>query len=371
MNAANESSLAPSLRRPPFSIRLAPQFVNRLSAALPKDHRHNHGLDGLLFGLIETEFAVVQAFRPLAGNFESDSRPAWSSARQEAFELLLTQPKTDLELAGLTLLGWFSYRIVNGLRAEDITFHAKNFGKLNDIAVIITSEPAHERSLDIYCRSLDGTFFEERHRSGTVRISSVSPVLYPIDVPMVPVAPERVLVRGRAADEADEAEEPGIGWKDALASKTRKALDLLKTAKPEHSDENAASDSGIGDVRQEHQDSLRPITPPLAFGSSGGAAPAPAKIPENRPEIPGSLAGVGEEVRLDPESPRIVPAPRARLAARSMEEAVLIRAKEHPLPSDRDQQFSTEVSPPAEAEPPKPEPAKPERRKQMGGGQSR
>src|SRR3954471_11637526 len=156
MNVANERPPAPSLRRLPFSIRFAPEFVNTLSAILPAYGDDLDRFDGLLFGIVESDFAVLRSFRLFPS--------ALAIGTQESFETLLTQSRKEPQVAGLALLGWFSARNAVDLETEDIAFYEKNFLKPNHIALIVKSEPASQMSLQVYCRTTDGVFSEQKHR---------------------------------------------------------------------------------------------------------------------------------------------------------------------------------------------------------------
>src|SRR6476469_2742286 len=137
MNAANESSPAPSLRRLPFSVRLAPHFVNCLAAVLPEEDEVSEKIEGLLFGIVEPGFSVLRVFHL--------SSPNPGLGRQANFEEVLARSKKNPQLAGFTLLGWFSLRNGNdGLQADDVAFHEQNFRKANDIALIVKVEPERE-----------------------------------------------------------------------------------------------------------------------------------------------------------------------------------------------------------------------------------
>jgi hypothetical protein len=277
MNAANESSPAPSLRRLPFSVRLAPHFVNSLFAVLPEDEDDlSEEIQGLLFGMVETGFSVLRMFHL--------SSPIPGIGRQANFEELLTRSKKNPQLAEFTLLGWFSVRKVDGLQPDDIAFHERNFGELNDIALIIKNEPTGSVSLGLYCRSLDGVFSSEAHRWGTVRTSSVSAIVAPIEVPMRAKIHDDFYMRAYQFNELGEDDEPVPGWKDALASKTKKTFDLLKTVKSEDTGESADAKSESEKTADDDLHSFTSLSQALHFATRGGAAPAPARIKEEPAE---------------------------------------------------------------------------------------
>src|SRR4051794_21585465 len=274
MDVINENSPAPSLRRLPFSIRLAPEFVNYLFAILPEDDDGSDPIDGLLFGIVETDFVVLRVFRLFPGNV--------ATAGQESFEAFLAQSKKDPQSAGLAVLGWFSTRSASGLQAEDVAFHRRNFAKSKDVALILKYEPAGELSFEIYCAGSDGSFSDEKHRRGSIRISNRTPVHSPVEIPLETKLETRteagidgnVLYPRLQPDEAIEVDDPAARWKDALAS-TKKAFDFLKPAKPEEKNESATSNLDAEEIDLDDVDILRSIAPGWQFGTRGGAAPAP------------------------------------------------------------------------------------------------
>lgn len=288
MNAANESSPAPSLRRLPFLIRLSPPFVNRVSAVMTSGENAG-GVTGLLFGVIETDFALVQSFRSFPPRSASTSRPGSRLTIQDLFDQLVAASGKDPELAGLSLLGWYSARSVSGLQAEDVEFHQKFFGKPNDLALIVKPEEPGEVSLELYSRTLDGVLSNEGHRWGSVRISSDSPVSSPVEVPMRAKIHDDFYMRAYQFADPFTEEDPSPRWKDAFASTTKRAFELLKTVRPED-----RASAGAPSAKREPKDpesskleSLRSVDPtaypgPHAVGTGRGAAAAPARVASQR-----------------------------------------------------------------------------------------
>ena len=323
MNAANESSPAPSLRRLPFSVRVAPHFVNALAAVLPEDAMSEE-IEGLLFGIVETGFSVLRMFHL--------SSPAAGIGRQANFAELLTRSKKNPQLAGFTLLGWFSVRKVEGLQPDDIAFHERNFDKPNDLALIVKVEPESELSFELYCRVTDGTFTMNGHRSGTIRISNASPIVSPLEVPME--VHRDVHIPNRPVERELEEDDSFAFLREAFASSTKKAIERLKSAQPEEKEQAPVSDRGIDPATTRNAGS--PISPwALAFGTAGAAAAAPARIPQETPQPvqTGDHAEEPEEVRLDQsETPIAVHAPKGPATAPATPDAVLIRSEEPRTP---------------------------------------
>ncbi|MFL6447596.1 MAG: energy transducer TonB [Bryobacteraceae bacterium] len=273
MNAANESSPAPSLRRLPFLIRLAPQFVNHLFAALEDKDRASLRISGLLFGRIENDFAVVQVFRSFSSSdVDGHDKAGAKRAGDEAFDALMARAKGDRDLAGLNLLGWFSARESGGLHAEDLAFHQKHFRQRNDIAMIVWSEPAGGLSLEIFCRCQDGTLFAEGHRSGTVRIADDLALVSPVEVLMRPKNRDELHPQSYEFREGAEEDKASLHWKGALTSKTKRALELLKKVASEHEGANA--------VHRDHLASDAHVAHSLALGAAAAGAAAPARLGE-------------------------------------------------------------------------------------------
>ncbi len=326
MNAAKESPPAPSLRRVPFSIRLAPEFTNCLSAILPAYGDDLDRFDGLLFGIAESDFAVLRVFRLFPSNL--------AAGTQESFQTLLAQSRRDPQVAGLALVGWFSARNDIDLQPEDIAFHEKIFVRPNDIALMIKSEPASQMSFGAYCRTSDGILSEYQHRRAGIRISIASPVVSPLELPLETKVYPDFLLPSRQSEGVTEEGEAAAGWKDTLAWKTKKAFELLKTIKPEDTVESAASAPAFEGIESLQFDDPSSIVPSPQFGSSfatyGGAAPAPARIAQDKVETqpPVEKVKVKEDLPPDGESPRIVSIPKQAPPAPPLREAVLVRSEE-------------------------------------------
>lgn len=322
MNAANESPPAPSLRRLPFSIRFAPEFTNYLSAILPEDGDEFERFDGFLFGIVESDFAVVRMFRLFP------STPG--TGTQNSFETLLTQSRKESQVAGLTLVGWFSARNSVQLQPEDIAFHERNFVKPNHIALLVKSEPESQVSLEVYCRTSDGVFSERTHRSGGIRISYSSPAVAPLVLPLETKSYPESLFTDQTSGKMLEEAEPAAAWKDVLASVTKRASDLLKTAQPEETGDSVTPSAGSEEVELIQLDDPSSITPNLQFGTpfgGYGAAVAPAKIPQDQPEIPRTVEPGTQDTSPKADTPHIVSVPKQRSAAPPPGEAVLVRSE--------------------------------------------
>ncbi len=304
MDVVNESSPAPRLRRIPFLVRLAPEFLSRLTASASGNGSAFSRMNGLLFGLAETEAVVIQVFRSLSSQTGGTEPSRTKPSLQASFEELIARSKSDPELAGLKLLGWFSGPKPDGLQDEEIAFHDNNFGNLNDLALIIRNEPGGYLSLELYCRSLDGTFSNAQNRWGTVRVSSVSPLESPVEVPMRTKIHDDLYMRAYQFSERDEDDESVSGWKELLAKGTIKAFRRVKTSKP---DEKAESAIPENKPEKSALDNLRGVTSmsqALQYARHEGGAVAPAAIKEEPPEPRETVAERKEPVqRIDAEEP--------------------------------------------------------------------
>src|SRR5947209_4926137 len=223
MDVVNESSAAPKLRRAPFVVRLAPEFLSRMAASIPaNEHGSKDEVSGLLFGLAEAEFALVQVFRPFSSQPGRTDGSGMKASLQQSFHALVASCQSDPELAGLKLLGWFSASISGGLAEEGIAFHEENFSNINDLALIVRNEPTGYLSLELYCRSLDGSFSAGQNRWGVVRISTASPVSSPLEVLMRTKIHDDLYMRAYQFSDRDEDDEPVSGWKSVLAARAKK-----------------------------------------------------------------------------------------------------------------------------------------------------
>src|SRR4051812_24312577 len=101
MNLTERSSLAPSLRRLPFLIRLAPQLVDRLSAVSTGNTVSAAGeIAGLLLGVLETDFALLQASRQFPAASAAMGEKGTESFLRIQVEILIAAGREDPELAG-------------------------------------------------------------------------------------------------------------------------------------------------------------------------------------------------------------------------------------------------------------------------------
>jgi hypothetical protein len=227
---------------------------------------------------------------------------------------------------------------VDGLEPGDIAFHERNFQKSNDLALIVKVEPEGEFSLELYCRCVDGTFTMSNYRSGTARISNASPVSSPLEVP-VEVHQDLHIPNRPIERELDDDDSLTI-LREAFASSTRKAIEVLKTGKPEGTEERPAFHRGIDAGTTRNAGAGASTPPALAFGGSTAAAAAPARIPQepstDTPQArePGNHEEKPEAVRIE-EAKRPVAAasaPKTAATAPAPPEAVLIRPELHRAP---------------------------------------
>src|SRR3954467_11688651 len=119
MEVVIESSQARSLHTVPFLIRFAPELICRLREIFSPDRSVSGEINGVLFGVAESDFAVVQALRLLSslpsGNEEVGGT---KTPLQASLNTILRGALFNAELSGLELLGWFSARTAIGLRKE-------------------------------------------------------------------------------------------------------------------------------------------------------------------------------------------------------------------------------------------------------------
>ncbi len=301
MNVANESLPAPSLRRLPFLIRLAPQFVNRISAAASANPTPlGTEIDGLLFGVLENDFAVIQSFRDFPALASTAGEEAGESPQRKQFDDITAAATDDPELVGLAVLGWFSTRTEGGLQATDVEFHEKLFRNPNDVALIVKPEPPEDVSLELYSRTPAGVLSNEGHRWGSVRLSIALPVLAPVEVPMRAKIHDDFYMRAYQADDSSESEEPVGRWKGAIASTTKRAFELLKSTR---SDDRAEGFSQVKEAGKAILEGPRSMIQALrsGFQSSEGsphfpASPASTPAKFSAPPAPRSTAAMSSPV---------------------------------------------------------------------------
>lgn len=306
MDVVNESSPAPRLRRAPFLVRLAPEFLRRLAAFVVAHEAASDQTNGVLFGLAEVQFAVVQVFRPFPLQPGGNERPGTKSSLQLSFDAVIANCKNDPELAGVKPLGWFSVAKAGVLQDEQIAFHQNSFSNLNDLALVIRNEPAGYLSFELYCRALDGSFSLEQNRWGLVRIPTGSPVVSPIEVTMRTKIHDDVYMRAYQFSESAEHDARVSGWKTVLASTRIKAFSRLKPLKPEDEGESVVRKRAREKPPVDELKGVTSMSEALQYAARGGSAAAPARIKEGRSESQVSVAESREDVqRTEPEEPPI------------------------------------------------------------------
>ena len=185
MSAGSPSSTVPSLRRLPFTIRLSPQFANRLLSRTQRADSSYDSIHGLLFGLSDESLLVVQAFRSFGEDGGSIHGMTDGAPRHdELFEQLLTTARKDPEISPLELVGWYTVRVNGGLLQSDIQFHDRYFKRLGDLALVLKPEGNTDVLCELYCRSANGGLSDEAHRWGAVRLTYGSPLVGPVEVTM-------------------------------------------------------------------------------------------------------------------------------------------------------------------------------------------
>jgi len=193
-----------------------------LLAVSRAEQNSSSGATGLLFGKVESDFVSVQAFRPLPAVPNPKERLGTNAAAQDWYQMTVARPKDDLELVGLTLVGWYSTRNAGGLQADDLQFHQKSFGKSTDLALIAYRNEEGEFTLELYSGNVDGTLSIEGHRWGSVRIPATETVDGPVEVSLRSKIQDELYMRAYRMGEEEEESSSGR-WKEAL-SNTRKLL---------------------------------------------------------------------------------------------------------------------------------------------------
>jgi hypothetical protein len=231
MSATDPGLTAPSLRRLPFTIRLAPQFVNRLLSRRQQSTASPDSIHGLLFGIADENLLVVQAFRSFAAIGERNARES------ELFDSLLASVHKDPEILPLELIGWYTVRASGGLLQSDIQFHNLHFQHPNNLALVLKPEGNSSVLMELYCRSADGVLSSEGHRWGAVRQALGSTLVGPIEVTMRSKIQDDFFLRAYQASSPEE-ESGSPGWKGTIQLGTRKALGWLTVSRSEKGPSN-------------------------------------------------------------------------------------------------------------------------------------
>ena len=185
MSVADQSvPLANSAGRVPFTVRFSPQFVNRMFDRLQKSAPSRANVAGLLFGSIGQDVSEVQVFRSVP---DADGKPNLSAPPDQLTEMverLIASSRKDPEVSALTLLGWYSFRATGGLHESDVAFHNRFFRQPGEVALILRPDQHPNVLFEIYSKAGTTLLSEEEHRWGSLRLSSDSTVLGPVDVAM-------------------------------------------------------------------------------------------------------------------------------------------------------------------------------------------
>lgn len=217
--------IAPGLRRLPFTIRLSPQFVNRLlSRSLRTDMSSSH-IQGLLFGLSDESLLLVQAFRSFPEGIESTGL----SQGSEDIEQLLATARKDPEISPLELVGWYTSRTHGGLLQTDIQFHDRHFKRPNDLAMVLKPEGSTDVLMELYCRSVNGMLSGDGHRWGAVRLAAVATLVGPVEITMRAKIQDDFFMRTYESEDSEKEEAPSVAWKRIIPFTTKKALEFLHT----------------------------------------------------------------------------------------------------------------------------------------------
>ncbi|MFL6415514.1 MAG: energy transducer TonB [Bryobacteraceae bacterium] len=332
MEVANQSSPAPTLRRIPFAIRFAPQFVERLSALLRDDQQASAAVTGLVFGQLEADFILVQTFRPLASFEGPDETSNANRTVKDWRETMVARSKSDPELSALTLAGWLSVRNALGMQAEDVAFQEKNFRNPTDIALIVKNEDKGEFTLELwYGQNLDANPSAEGQPWGAIRLSGAEALRSPVELPIRSRVHDDLYMRAYEFLDAQDGSSPG--WKQAL-SKTKKVLEGFKPGKLM----DKSSGEALSHALDEHVNkpsaiySFHSVNQTAQAGSAGTAA-APARTPQ-QPEVPNPEEQVARtqpednNVCLGSETPASIIPEKQRPPAAHLEDVVLVRSEE-------------------------------------------
>jgi hypothetical protein len=219
MTVADQSA-ARLTRRVPRTVRLTPQFVNRIRDQL-RTHNFNTDpqirLHGFLFGTIDSHLVTVQAFRSLlrdelrAITSQSDTRIS------AAFLRINAAAKRDPELSSYKMIGWFCFSLHPGLQERDVEFHNGYFHRASDIALVLKPEQNSEFLAEFYTRSLNASLSSQDYRWGSLRLPTDQVVAGSIDV----------TIQARMTDSIYLRAYHGVGSPPAAAPR-RKLLSRLK-----------------------------------------------------------------------------------------------------------------------------------------------
>lgn len=227
MSVADQSaSPAKVARRLPFTVRVSPQFLNRVGTQIQRAAGKEIEIAGLLFGNPEDALVYVHTFKSFPQIDSKAGPPSQRNHRDEFFYSLMLASRTDPELAGFDLIGWYAVRGTGGLHQSDIEFHERHFRRPSDIALILRSEREHHL-LELYTRSADGRLSPEEHRSGALRVSTATPVTCPVEIAMRASISDDFYLRayevGKSLDRAERKEQ----WKSTVQSTKKIALSVL------------------------------------------------------------------------------------------------------------------------------------------------
>src|SRR5579884_4060135 len=207
MNVTDESTETPSYNSQPAStIRIAPQFANRLCSRLETAEAMPDGISGLLFGTSQEDVVTVHAFRSLADS-EITAIDAGKLTLENAVRELAVNAQRDPGLVGLDRTGWFAFRTVGGLNDSDIAFHNSQFSSPADIALIVRRAEG-QLLFEFYARTERGPLTEKQHRWGASRFSATQALLGPVEIAMRARAKKAARAEGKALAVREEAPAP-------------------------------------------------------------------------------------------------------------------------------------------------------------------
>ncbi len=332
--AEQDVPLASLIGRVPFTVRFAPQFVNRMFDRLQKSVPTQGNVAGLLFGRMDQDVSEVQVFRSIA---EGDRQAnVWLGPEQlsEMVERLIANSRKDPEVSALSLLGWYSFRATGGLHESDVAFHNRFFRLPSEIALILRPEAHPNVLFEIYSKSGTTLLSEDEHRWGSLRLSSASTVLGPIDVAMRAKIGDDFYLRAYQVSKTLDRAERREQWAGAIEATKNRVRSIFRRRKDTYPSDETATENEIARVTPERETPGRPFAraaaaaaaePPVFSRPAGyqgvqqgisgaGSAAEPAFTRRGRELTPASArhsAALQKIVAGDPPAlPAVIKAPR-------------------------------------------------------------
>lgn len=247
---------------------------------------------GVLFGRAEPNLCEIQVFRSIP---ETEAAPHGDSldSLTEVVEQVIGSSRTDPELSGLSLLGWYSFRASGGLHESDVAFHNRFFRQPNEVALILRPEQHPNVLFEIYSKAGSTLLSEEEHRWGSLRLSTASTILGPIDVAMRAKVGDEFYLRAYQVSRSLERADRRDQWASAVEATKSTVRSIFRQKRKESYTRDAAS-YGEGYSRSA-QDPEAAALPALARAAAVGAPEARVSAhsnghPDLAPAVPNSPA---------------------------------------------------------------------------------